>query len=382
MSDGIDDPTSPPAPIRLGIAGLGAVAQTVYLPLLSRRPAWFDVTSICDVSETVLNAVGDRLNLPESCRHHELGSLAADGIDAVLLLTSGSHGAHARAILDAGLFVLCEKPLAYTLAEADVLVGDPRLQLGYMKVFDPAVDQARRLVGTLGELRAAEVTVLHPSLESQVSHLGPLIRPAPGEALPAGNEELLELAIGPAAGPLGPLYADVLLGSVVHDLAVLDALTAGLRSIERAQAWPVDTFPPSVALEGPVAASGRAEIRWHYLPERPTYREEVRLHFTAGSVELTFPSPYWMDSPTQLSVTERAGESERMTTWRSPQEAFDRQLLAFAELVSSGGKPEVGAAVGRAHIVLCQQAVALIAEGRGVGVGGEAAEPVDPSRHA
>ena len=373
MSDSIESPSPPSAPIKLGIAGLGTVAQIVYLPLLSRRREWFDVISICDLSPSVLNAVGDRLDLPVSRRHHELRSLAADELDAVLLLTSGSHGAPARAILDAGLFLLCEKPLAYTLAEADAILGDPRLQLGYMKLFDPAVDSARRSVGRLGELRAAEVTVLHPSLDRQVSHLGPLIRPAPSEVQPADDKQLLERALGPAAHALGPLYAEVLLGSVVHELAVLDVLGAGLGAIDLAQMWPADTFPPSVAIEGPVGVSGRAAIRWHYLPERPSYREEVRLHFADGSIELTFPSPYWMDAPTRLLVTERAGEGERVVMGRSPREAFDRQLLAFAELVSSEGDPEIGAAMGRSHILLCQQAAALIAEDQGLAFGGEAA---------
>jgi predicted dehydrogenase len=373
MPDNIESPRPPPAPIRLGIAGLGTVAQTVYLPLLARRPAWFEIASICDVSPTVLNAVGDRIHVPASRRHRELRSLVADGLDAVVLLISGSHGAPARTILDAGLFLLCEKPLAYTLAEADALAGDPRLQLGYMKAFDPAVERAHQFVGALGELRTAEVTVLHPSVERQVCHLGPLIRPAPGEVVDADEKELLACALGPAVGPLGRIYTDVLLGSVVHDLAVLDALVAGPDSVDRARLWPAETFPPSVAIEGPVGASALATIRWHYIPDRPSYREEVRLHFTEGSIELTFPSPFWIDAPTELSVIERAGASERVTMWHSPQEAFDRQLLAFAELVSSGGRPTIGAAMGRAHIALCQQAAALIAEDRGIAVGGEAA---------
>jgi myo-inositol 2-dehydrogenase / D-chiro-inositol 1-dehydrogenase len=371
--DNIDSLTPPSTPIRLGIAGLGTVAQVVYVPLLSRRPQWFNVTSICDVSPTVLNAVGDRLNLPASRRHHELENLVADELDAIVLLTSGSHGASARTILDAGLFLLCEKPLAYTLAEAEALADDPRLQLGYMKVFDPAVDRARRFVEALGELRAVEVTVLHPSLERQISHLGRLVLPAPGEVTTTGDKELLEHALGPAATTLGPLYADVLLGSVVHDLAVLDTLGANVGTIDRAQTWPADTFPPSIVIEGGVGVSARAEIRWHYLPERPSYREDVCLHFTRGSIELTFPSPYWIYTPTRLSVSESDAGSERAVTWSSPQEAFDRQLLAFAELVTSGGSPEIGVAMGRCHIVICQQAAALIARNQGLDVGGEAA---------
>jgi myo-inositol 2-dehydrogenase/D-chiro-inositol 1-dehydrogenase len=369
------------SPVRLGVAGLGTVAQAVYFPLIARRPALWRIAAVCDASATVLERIGDRLALDASARHIHLdGMLNAKGIDAVLLLTSGSHGAAARAVLDAGLFLLCEKPLAFTLAEADGLEQDERLQLGYMKVFDPAVERACEIAGSLGALRSAEVTVLHPSEDRQLAHLGPLVRPSATESLPS-YDDLIRQALGDSAPALGALYCGVLLGSIVHDLAVLDALVGGLTVVDRATTWPWDIFPGSVELEGPIGERGRASIRWHFLPDRPSYREEVSLHFDDGSLSIVFPSPYWMDAPTTLGVAERDGPAgERVTYHRSPEVSFDRQLLAFHTLVTTGGRPPVGAAMGRRHIELCQRAAVLIGEARGVTVGGEAGRPRE--RHA
>ena len=363
-----------PSPVRLGIAGLGTVAQTVYLPLIARRPAWWQIAAICDSSATVLQEIGDRLDLAAPARHQRVdGLLDAKVIDAVILLTSGSHGPAARAVLDAGLFILCEKPLALTLAEADAL-DDERLQLGYMKVFDPAIERACEIFGSLGALRSAEVTVLHPSQERQLAHLGPLVRPSPSEALPA-DDYLLQQALGDSAPALGALYSDVLLGSIVHDLALLDALVKGLTRVDRATSWPRDVFPGSVELEGPIGERARAAIRWHYLPDRSSYREEVSLHFDDGSVSIVFPSPYWVDAPTTLTLAERDGPAgERVIHHRSPETSFDRQLLAFHNLVTTGGKPAIGASMGRRHIELCQRAAVLIGEARGIAVGGEAGD--------
>lgn len=159
-------------PMRIAVVGTGAVAQVVYLPLLHRRGDLFELHALCDRSETVLKAVGDRYGMLPANRHTSLAAMV-DGVtlDGVILLTSGSHGALARAVLDAGLAVLCEKPLAYTLREADALAGEFRLQLGYMKLCDPAVAVARRWLEDIGALRAVEVVVLHPSMVAQLNHL-------------------------------------------------------------------------------------------------------------------------------------------------------------------------------------------------------------------
>ena len=88
--------------------------------------------------------------------------------------------------LDAGLPVFSEKPLAFTLAEMDGidrrLEGSqtPRLQLGYMKLYDPAVMHALAAAEGrgYGTPRAVDVTVLHPSSGSQLAHAGLLSTPA------------------------------------------------------------------------------------------------------------------------------------------------------------------------------------------------------------
>src|SRR6476659_10848161 len=136
--------------LRVGVAGLGAVAQAVHLPLLARLPDAFEIAAICDLSPSLRSAIGDRYAVPAEARYATVEELL-DGpeIDGVIVLTSGSHGGVALAALDRGLPGLCEKPLAFTLAEADALAASPaadRLLLGYMKVFDPAVVEARRIV--------------------------------------------------------------------------------------------------------------------------------------------------------------------------------------------------------------------------------------------
>ena len=377
------------ARLRIGVAGLGAVAQAVHLPLLARLPDAFEVAALCDLSPGLLDALGDRYQVPPSARYSDVDALLAGAtIDGLLVLTSGSHGGVALAALERGIPVLCEKPLAYTQAEADALAASPnadRLLLGYMKVFDPATVEAARIradsASRLGALRTIEVTVLHPTSESQLAFVHLLSSPshfAAGGAtrLQEATDALVRQAIGPATPELGRLYGNILLGSIVHELSVIRAVAgdAGpVVAIDRVDVWPEDAFPPSVALAGRLADGTRLTIGWHFLEEYPAYREDVRFHHVGGSVELTFPSPYRLHHPTLLTVSTGGEETRRRVGFDSIEEAFETELLAFRDLIRDGGPPRTGIADGRADIVACQRMIARLAAQRGIEIGGEAA---------
>jgi predicted dehydrogenase len=85
----------------------------------------------------------------------------ADGIDFVIIATPNNmHYPVARAFLEAGIHVVCDKPLAFTVEESEQLValvetGKPLFALTHNYTGYPAVRQARALVheGALGDLR-------------------------------------------------------------------------------------------------------------------------------------------------------------------------------------------------------------------------------------
>lgn len=381
--------TSPPpaGPLRLGIHGLGAVAQSVYLPLLARLGDRFRVSAVCDLSASVRDAVGARYGVSPSARHASLaGMLDAGGLDGLVVLVAGSHADAVVAGLEARLPVLCEKPLAYTLADADRIAQTQartagRLLLGYMKQYDPAVVEARRVLdeGVLGELRAAEVTVLHPTSESQLAFAHLLPQPtdvAESDIAPHRRalDDACAAALGrDAAAAIGPLYTGILLGSVVHDLAVLRSLVGDPVAIDRAETWPLDAFPPSVGVAGRFGNGARLTIGWHFLPSYPAYREEVRLHFERGSIELVFPAPYRLHLPTRLTVRRGGDETVDERRFESIAEAFEEQLFAFEALVRDGAPPVAGVADGRTDVVTCLRMAARLATTHGIPVGGEAA---------
>ena len=369
----------PSSPIRIGIVGLGAVAQAVHLPLLHKHPELFRIAALCDVSRTTRDGVGTRYGVDVERRFARPDQLLdAAGLDAVAILTSGSHARLAAAAAGAGLAVFCEKPLAYSVGEIDELASvEPVLQLGYMKLYDPAVERAAAVLSGRPAPRSVEVTVLHPPSGPQLAHAG-LLPPAGDvgaedlDRLAADEAASLDRALGPAPRWLEELYAEVFLGSVVHDLAVIRALVGGGLEIDDADVWPAEAADGSVALQGRLPDGARVSIRWHYLEGYPAYREEIRVHDAQGSVELTFPAPYLLHAPTVLTVIDADDEAERVTTTRSTVEAFERQWLAFESLVRDGAPPRAGIDEGREDVLVCQSAARVVAARHDVEIGGEA----------
>src|SRR3954447_22876849 len=363
------------SPLRIGVVGLGVVAQSVHLPLLAKHPDRFRTTALCDFSPSTCARLADRLGIDEV---RQFGSSAdlldAGDLDAVAILTSGSHGELAAAAARAGLAIFCEKPLAYTRAEVDALAElEPRLMLGYMKLYDPAVERARELLAGRPVPRAVDVTVLHPPDGTQLVHAGLPARPtdvdlAILDELSAADAAILERALGAVPPAILELYSGAILGSIVHDLAVIRYLVGGPLTVEFADAW-----EHSVAIDARLPQGGLVSIRWHYLENYPAYREEIRVHDEAGTVALAFPAPYLLHAPTVLTVVDADGDGERGSESRWTAEAFERQWLAFADFVSGGEPPRSSIAEGRADIVACLAATALIAARRGINVGGEAA---------
>ncbi len=348
-----------PECVHVGIVGAGVAAQAIHVPVLQRRPDLFRVVAVCDPSAAARNAVAERCGVSDSARFERVEDLVEAGrLDALLVLSSGSHGAICLLATNAGLPVFCEKPLAYTTPEADALTGaSARLALGYMKVYDDAVRRAAEVLAGRTP-RSVEVVVLHPTQEAQLSHLR-IVRandvPAEQRAeMEAQEQRLLEEALGPASAEARDLYRHQLLGSIVHDLAVVRVLVGDPTGWDRVDAW-----HSSVALDGRLPGGGRLSIRWHYLEGYPAYREEVRVHDERGSVQIVFPSPYLPSPAATLEVADEDAGSPRRWTETPASSPFEAELTAFHRLVTEGEPTAAGIAEGRADIVTCQRAVTL-----------------------
>ncbi|UFU04133.1 Gfo/Idh/MocA family oxidoreductase [Ruania suaedae] len=375
--------------VRIGVLGLGAVTQSVHLPLLARRWDLFEIAAVADLSAERTDAVADRYGVAgRFTSRAALVAAHAEGscpLDAVLVATTGTHGADVVALTDAGLAVLAEKPLALAEAEVDAIdtavAAGAKVQLGYMKEYDPATaGAARALEGR--RVRAVGVEILHPTSTAQLQ-FARLLPPA-GDVDP----DELATAVGPTATALDQalgaetpprwrgLYEGVIIGSIVHDISLLRHLGHPISDVESATSWGAsDEGPGSVEVLGALASGARLHLGWHFLPEYPDYRETVTFHHDGGSVSLVFSVPYLLNAPTVLTVVERGadGAEVRSEHRTSQQEAFENELAAFHALVTTGERPFSGAVEGRADLAVAQQILARLGQRHGFTPGGEAA---------
>ena len=103
--------------LRIGLLGLGAIAQVVHLPILTSLEG-ARLTAVCDVDRSKAKAIGGRLGI-ERIHASDEAVLTDEELDAVVICTpSHLHESQAIAALEAGKHVLVEKPLA--LSEAAV----------------------------------------------------------------------------------------------------------------------------------------------------------------------------------------------------------------------------------------------------------------------
>jgi len=109
-----------PDNVRVGLVGTSWWAEAMYLPALARHPRG-RIVALCGRDLTKARDVAARWNVPEVCSTTDE---LFDRVDAVIVASSNSsHHAIAKAALDRGLHVLCEKPLGLNGAEADDLAA-------------------------------------------------------------------------------------------------------------------------------------------------------------------------------------------------------------------------------------------------------------------
>ena len=108
--------------IKVGLVGLGAAADSIWVPALKKIHG-VDLVAGADPDP---GAVGRMARLaPRMTVHQDLGHLLEDHrtIDWIVIATPPeTHACLAVEALDAGRHVLCEKPFAPTLAEADQIL--------------------------------------------------------------------------------------------------------------------------------------------------------------------------------------------------------------------------------------------------------------------
>lgn len=151
----------PPRCLRYAVIGLGHIAQVAVLPAFAHaRNA--ELVALVSGDPVKLQKLGDKYDVPHRFLYDDLDAcLASDEIDAVYVaLPNDLHYECCLRAAAAGKHILCEKPLAVTVHDAEEMLAAAeragvKLMTAYRLHFEPANLAAIEAVrsGKIGEVR-------------------------------------------------------------------------------------------------------------------------------------------------------------------------------------------------------------------------------------
>ena len=335
-------PTSPPhPPVRWALIGASDIAATRVIPALRQ---------VGHQAVVVLSSNPDRAS-SYAVRHgigrgtDSLADALADEVDAVYVSTTNDlHAEQVAAAVAAGKHVLCEKPLALTLADAAAMVA--------------AAEQAAAVLATNHHLRQSPVLRAIRELVSNGA-LGDLLAVRVGHAglLP---ERLRGWRLQDVPG------AGVVLDLVVHDADTVRFVTG--REILEVTSAGVTQGAGSAALDAVVTAgvlAGGVSLQLHDAFTVPHAGQWFEVHGTEGSA---VADRAMTQDPDGDVVLRRSGSDDEPVPVGPRRDLYEGTLLAFAAAVAGDGEPSASGRDGVASLAVALSVAESLATGRRVSV--------------
>lgn len=331
------------AKLRVGLIGLGEVAQLMHLPLLADDQR-FEIAAVTDVSPSLVAHVAERYGV--KTQHATADALIADpSLDAVFILTPDFlHAPLLEKSIRAGKHVFIEKPAALTAAELKPLLelektNTKTVFVGYMRRFAPAFTALKERLPPREEIRHVRIRDLIRESQFFVDQSRNIFRPndVPAEVIAEGRtatQALLKSVMGEARPDQLRAY-QVLTGLSSHSFSAMRELFGA---------------PNSVA----AARQHRGEnvlVMFDYGSFTALYEAVIHdvARFDAGIEVLTlnqhfkinYDTPYVRNLPTRLEITTSDLHSTG-TEIIGPfyEDAFRVELGAFHHAVTTGEKPK------------------------------------------
>jgi predicted dehydrogenase len=349
--------------LRVGVIGGGLIAQVMHLHYMRELSDRFEISAICDLSAEARDAVAREYAVPQQFDSWQ--ELIAQPLDAVFVLTSGSHAPAAIAAAKAGMHVLVEKPMCFSVAEGQEMIDAADqagviLMVAYNKRYDPAYVRLVEESAQMRDVRLFRITTLESPLEPYVSHYnlrrgGPLPKDL-ATKLTDDNQARITAAIG-EADPLSRwAYHLVLLDSLVHELNAMRGVMGEPESLEYSDIR--ETGLTAIFKYG----GTQCILAWVDLPGIARYEMELALYSPDRRLTLSFPSPFLRSMPTLLisetgeAKSPRSSRTEEITSFN---ESFKEELIHFHDCITTGREPVTSGRDTLHDIALCEAIVSV-----------------------
>lgn len=325
--------------IRVGLIGLGEVAQLMHLPLLA-DDARYKIAAVSDVSPSLTAHIAQRYG----ARTHASAETLIDdkNVDAVFILTPDHlHADLLARAMNAGKHVFIEKPVCLNVEQLLPLIERGRgyaktIFVGYMRRFARPFLELKKRLPALSEVQHVRVRDLICEAPFFVAQTRPVFKPTdvPPAVIDEGRartQAMLRAVVGADAPAAVVRGYQVLTGLSSHSFSAMRELLGtpkvfAARQCNGGEAIAVlfDYGHFTAVYEAVTNHIARFDSGIDVLCDRAMFR-------------INYDTPYVRHLPTRLEIT-RSSDRETVTEIVGPfhEDPFRGELDAFYEAVVNG----------------------------------------------
>ena len=335
--------------IKLGLVGLGEVAQLMHLPLLQDMADKFKIQAVSDISESLLNYIAHRYSVPQTYKNPQ-DLITSGEIDAVMILSPDVyHIRQAKLALESGKHVFLEKPAAIYPAELEELIKVharyPNLtgMVGYVRRYSDLFIKLKELLDKdKKNITYVRSRVIVNETGFYVNTTRPVFRPKdiPPEAGKIMKEESTAhflKALGDGMTAAQKNAYSLLTGSGCHILSAVKELIGLPRSIKSA-AFAKDGFHLVFTLDYGDFMCVFEEVNDQTVVQ---FDESIEIYRDNCRYHLRYDTPYIRNLPQVLEVTE-SDKTSTQTHIYGPcyTDMFTSELEYFYDCIVNKKEPK------------------------------------------
>ncbi len=345
--------------VRIGFVGVGQMGQAAHLRHYACLPDC-EVAALAELRPRLAGLVAARYGVKSIYPNHA-EMLAAERLDGIVASQPfRRHGALLPELFDAGVPVLCEKPLAGSVQAGRKILdaldaAGVRLMVGYHKRSDPATARAKAEIeglndsGELGRLRY--VRILMPAGDWIAGGFDDLIRT---------DEPVPPLELDPPAADMDAetyrRYVEFV-NYYIHQVNLMRHLLGRPYRVTYA-----DPSGVLLVVVGEGGVPGTIEMS----PYATTlgWQESALVAFERGYVRLRLPAPLACNRPGTVEIFRDAGGrdgGQTIVPQLPPVSAMRQQAVNFVKVVRGQIQPPCGAREAFEDLLAAREYIALLA---------------------
>jgi predicted dehydrogenase len=331
--------------VRVGVVGLGEVAQIVHLPILDALSDRYEISALCDISPKLLNLMGEKYRVKNLyTKGVELAE--QDDLDAVFVLNSDEY--HAECAIAAAKnrkHVFIEKPMTLTQSDADALIrardeSGVQVMVGYMRRYAPAFTKAIDEVKSLGNIQYARIRDIIGKNkliieQSSVVHRFDDISAEAIKDRSVRAKQMVEEALGDVPQEIKNSYR-LLCGLNSHDLSAMRELIGIPKRVISGSHWNNGYYITATFEFDGFNATFETGV-----DAQRRFDAHIEVFGQTKQLKIQYDTPYIQNLPITLHVAETIGEAYEESVHRPTyKDAYVVELELFHEVVMKGISPK------------------------------------------